>query len=100
MRFATVFVFVAVTAGAAAAGETWPEHRVTSASDQRRLIAELRQTATAHPLIRAIEDILIHQAMPVDIRHNAKIFRERLAEWAARRRRDRGSEGRRDGEKE
>jgi acyl-CoA synthetase (AMP-forming)/AMP-acid ligase II len=80
--------------------ETWPEHRATSASDRQRLIAELRQAAAAHPLTRGIEDILIHGAMPVDIRHNAKIFRERLAGWAARRRRARGAEGRRDGEKE
>jgi hypothetical protein len=28
---------------------------------------------------------LFHPNLPVDIRHNSKIFRERLALWAARR---------------
>ena len=31
-----------------------------------------------------IKDILIHPEFPVDIRHNAKIFREKLAQWATR----------------
>jgi len=31
-----------------------------------------------------IQTILFHPAFPVDIRHNAKIFREKLAVWAAR----------------
>jgi hypothetical protein len=31
---------------------------------------------------RQVKDILIHPEFPVDIRHNAKIFREQLAEWA------------------
>ena len=33
---------------------------------------------------RAIATILFHPSFPVDIRHNAKIFREQLAAWAAR----------------
>ena len=33
-----------------------------------------------------IETILFHHRFPVDIRHNAKIFRERLAAWAGRQR--------------
>jgi hypothetical protein len=28
--------------------------------------------------------VLFHPAFPVDIRHNAKIFREKLAVWASR----------------
>jgi olefin beta-lactone synthetase len=28
--------------------------------------------------------VLFHPAFPVDIRHNAKIFREKLAVWAAK----------------
>jgi hypothetical protein len=27
---------------------------------------------------------LFHHSFPVDIRHNSKIFREKLARWAAR----------------
>jgi hypothetical protein len=29
--------------------------------------------------------VLYHPAFPVDIRHNAKIFREKLALWAEKR---------------
>ncbi len=29
-----------------------------------------------------IDDILFHRSFPVDIRHNAKIYREKLAQWA------------------
>ncbi len=32
---------------------------------------------------RSIRTILFHPSFPVDIRHNAKIFREKLAVWAA-----------------
>jgi acyl-CoA synthetase (AMP-forming)/AMP-acid ligase II len=53
--------------------------------DRHRLIGELRELAKAHSLTAMIDHFLIHPAMPVDIRHNAKIARERLALWAARR---------------
>ena len=33
---------------------------------------------------KEIQTVLFHPAFPVDIRHNAKIFREKLAHWAAR----------------
>jgi hypothetical protein len=29
-----------------------------------------------------IETFLFHKSFPVDIRHNSKIFREKLARWA------------------
>lgn len=51
---------------------------------QRRLLDELAALAQDNPLTESIHDFLIHRAMPVDIRHNAKIFREKLAVWAAR----------------
>lgn len=43
---------------------------------------ELRQLALANPLAESIERFLIHPAFPVDVRHNVKINREQLAEWA------------------
>jgi len=49
------------------------------------LLAEVRRLAEGNPLTARIEDILVHPAFPVDIRHNAKIFREKLAAWAAKR---------------
>jgi hypothetical protein len=32
----------------------------------------------------SIETILFHQGFPVDVRHNSKIFREKLSVWATR----------------
>jgi acyl-CoA synthetase (AMP-forming)/AMP-acid ligase II len=46
--------------------------------------AELRELGARHERTRGIETILFHPAFPVDVRHNAKIFREKLALWAAR----------------
>ncbi|MCI5221319.1 MAG: peptide synthase [Candidatus Electrothrix sp. AR4] len=54
-------------------------------ADEKQLVAELRQLATENHLTRQIDSFLIHPAFPVDIRHNAKIFREKLAVWAAQR---------------
>jgi olefin beta-lactone synthetase len=47
--------------------------------------ADLLKIGSAHELTREIRTILFHPAFPVDIRHNAKIFREKLAVWAAKR---------------
>jgi hypothetical protein len=33
---------------------------------------------------RGIKDFFLLPSLPVDIRHNAKIFREQLAVWATR----------------
>jgi acyl-CoA synthetase (AMP-forming)/AMP-acid ligase II len=46
---------------------------------------ELLDLAAQHDLTRDIKIVLFHAAFPVDIRHNAKIFREKLAVWAASR---------------
>lgn len=43
---------------------------------------ELLRMGQAHSLTRNIKTILFHDSFPVDIRHNAKIFREQLAIWA------------------
>ncbi|MGF1757268.1 AMP-binding protein [Photobacterium sagamiensis] len=43
---------------------------------------ELKVIGTKHEQTRGITDFLIHPDFPVDIRHNAKIFREKLAVWA------------------
>ena len=43
---------------------------------------ELLQIAAANELTQSIKTILFHKAFPVDIRHNSKIFREKLARWA------------------
>jgi olefin beta-lactone synthetase len=47
------------------------------------LRGELLVLGAARPHTRTISTILFHKSFPVDIRHNAKIFREKLAVWAA-----------------
>ncbi|HEY5512968.1 MAG TPA: fatty acid CoA ligase family protein [Geomonas sp.] len=53
--------------------------------DKDAVRVELLAIARDHIHTHAIDTILFHPAFPVDIRHNAKIFREKLAVWAARR---------------
>ena len=55
----------------------------TTDSARSRLRAQIRQLAKSNPLTEGIGECLFHPAFPVDIRHNAKIFREKLAIWAA-----------------
>ena len=48
------------------------------------LSKELAALAQTSALTRSIRHFLVHPAFPVDIRHNAKIFQEQLALWAAK----------------
>jgi acyl-CoA synthetase (AMP-forming)/AMP-acid ligase II len=50
--------------------------------DEAILFSALKVSALAHKQTSAISHFLIHDDFPVDIRHNAKIFREKLAVWA------------------
>jgi len=43
---------------------------------------ELLELAGRNELTKDIKTILFHKSFPVDIRHNSKIFREKLAIWA------------------
>ena len=52
--------------------------------DETQLLMEIREIGSNHELTRGIELFLIHPSFPVDIRHNAKIFREQLKIWAQR----------------
>jgi acyl-coenzyme A synthetase/AMP-(fatty) acid ligase len=56
-----------------------------SRAAQARIRRELLELGARYPHTGGIGEILFHPAFPVDIRHNAKIFREQLALWAARR---------------
>jgi len=56
----------------------WPD--TPSARDALR--AELFTLGQASLLTRSITSILFHRSLPVDIRHNVKIFREKLSPWA------------------
>ncbi len=43
---------------------------------------ELLELAEQNELTKNIKTIMFHKSFPVDIRHNSKIFREKLARWA------------------
>ena len=58
-----------------------PEKGVTG-HELKVLLDEVKEIALENPLTRPIQYFLIHRSFPVDIRHNAKIFREKLTEWA------------------
>jgi acyl-CoA synthetase (AMP-forming)/AMP-acid ligase II len=62
--------------------EPWPERRPNGRKAEQELVADLLRIAAAHPLTQAIRRAFVIDALPVDIRHNAKIFREQLAVWA------------------
>lgn len=62
--------------------ELEPDARGT---DRAKLTRELLDLGAKHEHTRGIRRILFHPGFPVDVRHNAKIFREKLAVWAAKR---------------
>ncbi|MBI2423060.1 MAG: AMP-binding protein [Candidatus Hydrogenedentes bacterium] len=49
---------------------------------QSEIEAELRALAAQHAITSSIDTFLFHPSFPVDVRHNAKIFREKLTVWA------------------
>ena len=53
--------------------------------EKKKLAAELLAMAKRHDHTKTIGHVLFHPRFPVDIRHNAKILREKLAPWARRR---------------
>ena len=63
--------------------EPWSKRFPRSTGQREQLLEELRELARSHPLTRPVETILLHRSLPVDIRHNAKISREKLAVWAS-----------------
>ncbi len=48
------------------------------------LAQELKAMADRHEHTSRVDQFLFHPSFPVDIRHNAKIFREKLALWAGK----------------
>ncbi len=58
------------------------ENKDRVSKDRETFIKELLEIAAASPHTRSIKKILFYPEFPVDVRHNAKIFREKLAAWA------------------
>ncbi|MEQ9407022.1 MAG: fatty acid CoA ligase family protein [Fuerstiella sp.] len=52
-------------------------------SAEQKLRRELLDRGATSPLTDGITQVLFHRSLPVDTRHNVKINREALAEWAA-----------------
>ena len=57
--------------------------QTSPAADPARLAGELRALARQHPATAGITKFFFHPSFPVDVRHNAKIHRLTLAQWAA-----------------
>ncbi|MBW2999889.1 AMP-binding protein [Candidatus Woesearchaeota archaeon] len=53
-----------------------------SADEKNKIKKELIAIGANYPHTSKIKTILFHSKFPVDIRHNAKIFREKLTVWA------------------
>ncbi len=53
--------------------------------NKKQIRKELLESAQRNEMTREIQTVLFHPSFPVDIRHNAKIFRQKLALWAAKR---------------
>jgi acyl-coenzyme A synthetase/AMP-(fatty) acid ligase len=59
--------------------------KTASSINFQTLEKELLSIAATNKLTQSIQTVLFHKAFPVDIRHNSKIFREKLAVWAEKR---------------
>jgi acyl-CoA synthetase (AMP-forming)/AMP-acid ligase II len=60
-----------------------PEERISKKA-WPAMVEELQALARTNPRTRTINTFLLKNSFPVDIRHNAKISRERLSSWAAK----------------
>jgi len=58
------------------------EKRMAKGSPQLR--KEILDLGAHHAQTQQIRTLLFHPSFPVDVRHNAKIFREQLARWASK----------------
>ncbi len=81
-------VYRTALVGVARNGSTEPVLCVEPEKDvaipRATLREELLALGAARPHTRTIKTILFHKNFPVDVRHNAKIFREKLAVWAGK----------------
>ncbi|MEM7675620.1 MAG: fatty acid CoA ligase family protein [Myxococcota bacterium] len=62
--------------------ECTPQGRPKGKSDEAELRVQLLELGKSSTLTASIDTVLFHDSFPVDARHNAKIRREDLADWA------------------
>ena len=70
-------------------GQQWPVlcvelQRDIKTSATANLCEQLQDIGLRHAHTARVQTFLFHPGFPVDIRHNAKIGREQLALWAAK----------------
>ncbi|NDC36852.1 MAG: peptide synthase, partial [Proteobacteria bacterium] len=70
-------------ANAAIVIEPHPHAFPNTENDRAQFIAELMALRDKSDLAQGIARFFFHPSFPVDSRHNAKIFRDKLGEWAA-----------------
>ena len=58
--------------------EPWPEKAPKTEKDKSRLLDEIRDLASKFWQTDSIKHFEIYEHLPVDIRHNSKIFREKM----------------------
>jgi acyl-CoA synthetase (AMP-forming)/AMP-acid ligase II len=63
--------------------EPYPGKLPATPDAATRFRDELRRLGAAHPVTAGITTFLFHRAFAVDVRHNVKIARDKLALWAA-----------------
>jgi acyl-CoA synthetase (AMP-forming)/AMP-acid ligase II len=65
--------------------EPHPDKFPASAGAIARFTGELLKLGAANPMTTGILTVLFYRSFPVDVRHNVKISRDKLAAWAAER---------------
>ncbi len=77
-------VYRSALVGVGPTGQQNPVIIVELERGRGRFDDDLRKLAQTHPLTERIGTFLYHPSFPVDVRHNIKIDREKLARWAAK----------------
>ncbi len=63
--------------------EPWPKRNPARRLDNAALINAVAEQLSKNPLSEEIRRVVVYpKKLPTDIRHNSKIFREKLTEWA------------------
>lgn len=63
--------------------EPFPNKRPENEVEEERFCAEILEMLHKSPLTKSIKRVFVCEKFPVDVRHNAKINRELLSEWAS-----------------
>ncbi len=64
--------------------EPWPKDRRDIRKNPSQFLREIRELAQTREATKMIEEFVIYPSkLPTDIRHNSKIFREKLSKWIA-----------------